>query len=988
MSDGRLIFDTKLDDSGITSGLKGLSGKIGGIAGGIAKGIAVATTAVVGLATGAVKSGIEFESAFAGVRKTVDTSEENFEKLRQSILGMSTQMPQSATEIAGVMEAAGQLGIQLGKDNQTIIGFTDTMLKLGDATNLTSEQAATSLARFANVTQMPQENFDRLGSTIVELGNNMATTEAEIVEMGMRLAGTGTQVGLTEANIMALAGTMSSLGINAEAGGSAMSRSMQKINTAVLSSTEELKGFASVAGMTAEEFSETWRTSPIEAIDAFAKGLNKVKEEGGDVTQTLKDLGITSVQEIDTWNRLANSGDLLAEAVEMANRAWEENIALTMEAEAKWATTESALLMLKNSFLALGIALFDVVKPQINEAILAIRDEIVGLKEAFEEGGFEQLSERLGQSLADGLTQISTMLPQFVQIGIDVIQNLIQGISDNAPQLVEAGMSLITTLIEGIGTIAVSFLDLGLQLVTELINGINDGGSELLSVMGDIFEQLKNVLIERLPELLEAGAELVKNIGQGILDNAPTLIEQAGTLITNFINGFSERLPELLQLGIEILGAIGQGILENLPLIFEQVGQIMQAFLQAVLENLPSILQAGAQLIVMLIQGIVEGIPKIIEAGNEAAKGLQQSIEEYDWASLGKSVIEFIVTAIKGAISGLITLGGELVSAIAEGISGKKDEAVKKAEEVAKDAKEKISSKKEDFKVAGQELIDKIKNGFDNKKESVINAANTIITEAKNKIESFKSIFQNAGKSLIDSVKQGFDNAKSAVINSANTIINEAKNKIESYRSQLQSVGTNLINSLKSGFDEAKGNVVSTAQDIVNSAKSAMQELASNFTSVGSAIVQGVASGITHGIGSVISAAQDMAQRALSAAKRALGISSPSKVFRDQIGLETVRGFALGIDSNTGLVTDSMSALSKELINKAKNTIDEVNNGFNIKGTIAANGITSSGQDNTNDSNEMTINLYGVDYNDRSAARGYGKELGNEVKRELRRRGL
>ncbi|WP_105134478.1 phage tail tape measure protein, partial [Streptococcus suis] len=90
-----------------------------------------------------------------------------------------------------------------------------------------------ALAKFKNITGMPTEDFKKLGNVIVQLGNNMATTEQDIVDMGLRLASSGKLAGLTEAQIMALAATLSSVGMEAEAGGSAMSRVMQKMNTAV-----------------------------------------------------------------------------------------------------------------------------------------------------------------------------------------------------------------------------------------------------------------------------------------------------------------------------------------------------------------------------------------------------------------------------------------------------------------------------------------------------------------------------------------------------------------------------------------------------------------------------------------------------------------------------------------------------------------------------------------------------------------------------------
>ncbi len=303
MSDGKLIFDTKLDTSGFESGLAKLKSGTVTLGSGIATAAKIGAAAIASLGTATVAAGgfatklaIDFESAFAGVRKTVDASEADFAKLEKGILDLSTQIPYAASEIAAVGEAAGQLGIE----TPNILDFTEVMLKLGDATNLTAEEAATSFARFANITAMPQSEFEKLGSTVVALGNNLATTEAEIVEMGMRLAGTGTQVGLTQAEIMGLAGALSSVGINAEAGGSAFSKIKQKMNTEVLGSGKQLKNFAKISGMSATEFSNAWKSNPQEAIAAFVKGLGKVQESGGDVAGTLRDLGIKSIQEIDT----------------------------------------------------------------------------------------------------------------------------------------------------------------------------------------------------------------------------------------------------------------------------------------------------------------------------------------------------------------------------------------------------------------------------------------------------------------------------------------------------------------------------------------------------------------------------------------------------------------------------------------------------------------------------------------------------------------
>ena len=202
------------------------------------------------------KAAIDFESAFAGVRKTVDASEEEFAVLRNGIIDMSKAMPQSAVAIAGVAEAAGQLGIK----TENILEFSKTMMMLGDSTNLSANDAATALARFANITSMSQQDFDKLGSVIVALGNNFATTEAEITAMGLRLAGTGETVGLTEPEIMAIAGALSSVGINAEAGGSAFSKLMKNMQVATETTGKLDEVFAAISvngGIMSQEIEKT-----------------------------------------------------------------------------------------------------------------------------------------------------------------------------------------------------------------------------------------------------------------------------------------------------------------------------------------------------------------------------------------------------------------------------------------------------------------------------------------------------------------------------------------------------------------------------------------------------------------------------------------------------------------------------------------------------------------------------------------------------------
>lgn len=309
------------------------------------------------------EASMEFESAITGVAKTTDLTDEELASMSDAIKQMSTEIPATTTEIAAVAEAAGQLGIQ--KDS--LLDFTEVMTMLGTATNMTAEEAATALAKFANITGMSADNYDRLGAVIVDLGNNFATTESDITTMATRLASAGTLAGLTESEILALAASMSSVGIEAEAGGTAMTQTLNAIETAVASGGNELDEFARIAGMSAGEFAATWKSDAMTALTAFISGLGDLDEQGESTVLVLDELGLTGVRQSNMLKSLGLAADQMTSAVNTANTAWEENVALTNEASKRYATTESQLAMMQNAYTNLQASIGDAFNPVLKE---------------------------------------------------------------------------------------------------------------------------------------------------------------------------------------------------------------------------------------------------------------------------------------------------------------------------------------------------------------------------------------------------------------------------------------------------------------------------------------------------------------------------------------------------------------------------------------------------------------------------------------------
>ena len=328
------------------------------------------TTPVLALGTASVKASMEFESAFASVRKTVDATEEEYESLSASVKQMSTEIATSSSTIAEVMANAGQLGIQ--KDY--LVDFTRTMIDLGNSTDISADEAATAIAQFANVTRMAQTDFGRFGSALVDLGNNFATTESAIMNMATRLAAAGSQVGLTQPQILGFATALSSVGLEAEAGGTAFSKAMIQMQVAVETGNDSLKDFAKVAGMTTDEFKAMWKSDPAGAIEAFIVGLSKMDEQGISAIATLEEMGLTEVRLRDTLLRATNATELFSEAQETANEAWEENVALSNEASKRYATTESKLKNLKNTAILAAQRIGDDLNPTIQNLIDGAKD--------------------------------------------------------------------------------------------------------------------------------------------------------------------------------------------------------------------------------------------------------------------------------------------------------------------------------------------------------------------------------------------------------------------------------------------------------------------------------------------------------------------------------------------------------------------------------------------------------------------------------------
>jgi TP901 family phage tail tape measure protein len=339
------------------------------------------TTPLMGIATASVNAEIQFEKTFATVRKTVRGTEEDYARLEAASKKMSTQLAAGTDEINTVMSTAGQLGIA----TENIESFTKTMIDLGNSTtDLDANTAATEIAKFINIMGTSQKDIDRLGASLAYVGNRYATTEAPIMEMAMRIAGAGKQVGMTEAQVIGVATALSSVGIEAQMGGSAFSKALIKMELAAETGGQSLTDFATVSGMTAEEFKNLWKADPTAAFIAFTKGIAQMDDEGISAIATLQDLGFKEVRLRDTMLRTVSNTRLMEDAVADATRGWQENTALTEMAGKIYATTAAQLTNLKNKASLAGQQIASDLTPIVQNLMSTasgLLDKFMGLDE-------------------------------------------------------------------------------------------------------------------------------------------------------------------------------------------------------------------------------------------------------------------------------------------------------------------------------------------------------------------------------------------------------------------------------------------------------------------------------------------------------------------------------------------------------------------------------------------------------------------------------
>ncbi|MGO3017879.1 MAG: phage tail tape measure protein [Anaerococcus sp.] len=653
--------------------VSGVAAKIGSATESIGKSLTTKLTVPLGAAfTYAGKKFSDFEDGLVGVGKTTGMAGNDLKDFGDDIAKMSSVIPLSTNDLLGLSETAGQLGIHGKKD---LLEFTRVMAEMGSATNLVGEEGALAMARFANVMGLDVgKNIRQVGSAIVRLGNNSETSEAEIMAMSSRLAASSRLVGITTPNVLGLATAMSSVGISAEAGGTAMSTVMTKVDKAVASGGAKLQNFASVAGLSAEDFAAKWKSKPTEALEDLMQGLDKASKSGGNMNQILDMLGIKGIRESNAVKSLAQNHELLSEAMEQSNDAYNHGNDLAEEAAEAWKTLHAKLITLKNTFGNIAKDIFSIVAPAlkdmtdrvnefakkwfdlsetskkaIGEMILKIGGLLAAIGPVLLIGG--KITKTLSPVIGV-LSQVGNGFKTFTNVAGNALNSFSDGALKKFVKKIELSMILsgnkLAKLAPMVGK-SVSLANIGMQaLFPAAVIGI------ALAGLGLLYSKFGTQIDELLEVAKTKGPEVITNLGEGITHEIPDLVEKGAILVARFADTLATNMPAIMEQGVNIILSLVDSVGSNAGMLISSAITVIGSFLQGIVRNLPRLIVAGIKIIFELIKGIIVNLPAIVIAAWEIIKALAVGILEALTGVVGK-----VASGIKGFFKNIFSPGKE-----------------------------------------------------------------------------------------------------------------------------------------------------------------------------------------------------------------------------------------------------------------------------------------------------------------------------------------
>lgn len=743
MADGSLIFDTKIDSSGFTSGLAVLSGNL----------MTQAVNKVAELGKEALAVGMNFETASSQLAATMGVSKGEIADLIETAKELGRTTSFSATEAAQGLNILAQSGLSAEEQMASIGNVLDLAaagsLNLADAASYTTgtiKGFGDSMDNARYYTDLIAKGATLANTDVKDLGESLSNAAATAGNYGQTADSTALSLlRLAEQNVTGseAATALSRAMMDLYTPTSEAKKALEKLGISAYDLSGKARDFntvvdelsASMAGMSEEEANAVKNTIfTTYGLQAFNKMTVSSAEKVNEFKAGLASASGTSEEYLARVKELTEAGMDHASACMQAAEELGEVGSAAQQAETMLDNLRGQLTIMGSAAEGLGVVIYESLAGSLTDLVELGANALGELTEGFKQGGFEGMAS----------------------VGLEMINRLMQGMTEAAPMITAKAGGMVSGLISGIQANAPGMLTAAVNLLTSFVSGISAQLPTLIPQALNMVVTLADAIISNIPTIVQAGVDLLIGLVTGIINSLPTLIEEGPRIINDFCDAIYNGIGTLLGAGLAMIAELAKGIIDNLPLIIENAGEIFKAIINIM--SLSNMLSLGRNLITKLGEGIKAVGPTIRQALKDIGQAGVDAIKGISWSQAGQAIITFISTSLRSAGS-----------------------AVKTA---------------------------------------------------------------------------------------------------------LKNVGTSAITAFK--------NI--------------------NWASVGRAVVTGIANGITGGAKAIASAATSAAKSALNAAKNFLGIHSPSRVFRDEVGKNMALGIGVGFEKN--MPVEDMNKELKDVVKK------------------------------------------------------------------------
>lgn len=633
----------------------------------MAKAAAIAGAALAGAIGLSINKAQSWESALAEINKTVDfAADDGLANMRKGLQELTTQIPQTFEELAAVTATGGQLGIA----EENLLGFTETMAKMGVAFDIPAQQAADSMAKIANVFQIPIENIDRLGDAINTLSNNTPATAAQLIDSLQRVGGVAKVFGLSADATLGLTGALIAMGKPAEVASTAVNSLLTTFSTLDNATKSQIIGFEKL-GLNIDDFSQLVKTDGKQAIITYLEAINKLdqserigtnaliigKEFGDDLTMLAGSVGV-----------LENNWAMLGETV---NTTKDYFGSMDVEFEKISATSANKMVLFKNNIDGVVASVGDAFIPALNELLLNMTPMVatIGTWVAANPELIQQIT-LIGGALLGSIVGLKLAVDGFM-----AVKGTIEGLQAAFTVVIPAIKSAFAVLTGSIGLplLAIGALIAAGVLLYQNWDTVKEKASELNEWIKSKFGSL--------PEPLQQAGRDIAEVFMFIWNTGKEYLTLMSELYSGTFESFKTIATGAFQVVWSIIKVSFSGIVNTISTALQLVATLFSSGFALIKNTVSTVLDV----IKAVISGDFKAIPSIIGNGLKTAAGIVTNmmgnilniIKEYGKKlySIGKDFIQGFINGIKSVGSGVASAASTMVGNAIAAVKKRQDSA-------------------------------------------------------------------------------------------------------------------------------------------------------------------------------------------------------------------------------------------------------------------------------------------------------------------------